>query len=53
MNKNKDILLNEYLKIIGKQKIYSAPVRQVLDKLISGETVTSEFFINECKKYLE
>lgn len=52
MNKHKDILLSEYLKVIGRQKIYSAPIKVVLEKLVNGESVTSEFFIEECKKYL-
>lgn len=53
MNKHKDIMLQEYLKILGKQKIYSSPIKTVIDKLINGEDVTSEFFIEQCKKYLE
>lgn len=52
MNKQKDTLLQEYLKILSKQKIYSLPIRTVLEKLINGETVTSEQFIEECKKFL-
>ena len=52
MNKQKDTLLKEYLKILSKQKIYSAPVKSVIEKLVNGESVTSEDFIEECKKYL-
>ena len=52
MNKHKDILLQEYLKIVIKQKIYSAPIRVVLEKLVNGENVSSDFFLEECKKYL-
>ena len=52
MNKQKETLLNEYLKILSKQKIYSAPIKNTIEKLINGENVTSEEFINECKKYL-
>lgn len=52
MNKQKDTLLNEYLKILSKQKIYSAPIRSVIEKLVNGDNVSSEDFINECKKYL-
>ena len=47
--KNKEILKNEYMKVLGKQRHLPEPVRDVVVALTNGETVTPEQF----EKYVE
>lgn len=53
MNEKKDILLVEYLKVLQKQKSFPAPIKNIINKLINNENVTSDLFIEECKDYLK
>ncbi|MDD6302471.1 MAG: exonuclease domain-containing protein [Bacillales bacterium] len=48
----KDILLNEYLKVLQKQKLFPQPIKNIITSLIEGNTITNDIFIEECKKYL-
>jgi DNA polymerase III alpha subunit (gram-positive type) len=50
--KNKDIVLNEYLKVLNNSKIFPAPIKKIISKLSSGEDVTQSEFIKEIRKYL-
>jgi len=53
VDKKKDIVLKEYLKVLQKQKVFPAPVKKIIASLIAGEDVKSSRFIDECKAFLE
>ena len=49
MLKNKDIMKDEYMKVLGKMRHLPDPVHSVLEDLASGKTVTPQDF----EKYVE
>ena len=51
--KEKDKVLEEYIKVLGRQNFGPQPVSLAIHKLAKGETVTSEEFISLVKEYLE
>ena len=53
VNTKKDILLKEYLKVLQKQRIFPQPVKDAINRLCSGDNLTSDDFISDCKSYLE
>ena len=50
---NKDTLLDEYKKVLGKFSHFPEPVNKVVQKLVSGESVSPEDFEQEIKKYID
>ena len=50
---NKDTLLDEYKKVLGKFSHFPEPVNKVVQSLVSGESVSPEDFEQEIKKYLD
>ena len=50
---NKDTLLDEYKKVLGKFSHFPEPINKVVQKLVSGESVSPEDFEQEIKKYID
>lgn len=50
---NKDILLEEYKKVLGNFSHFPDPIKNVVTKLVKGETVNPDQFEEEIKKYIE
>ena len=50
---NPDIVLEEYLKVLGHQKHLPNPIKVVSEKLANGENVTAEEFKNLAKEDLK
>ncbi len=50
---NKGTLLDEYKKVLGKFSHFPEPVNKVVQKLVSGESVSPEDFEQEIKKYID
>lgn len=49
----KDILLQQYLKLLSLQRIFPEPIKNTIARLIDGQTVSSEEFIKSIVNYLE
>jgi hypothetical protein len=52
MDERKDIVLDEYLKVIEHTSSYPTPIKALVTKLYNGETVTKDDLIEECKKQI-
>ena len=50
--KNKEVVLNEYLKNMKKSSFHPAPVDKVVKKLLNNEPITPEEFITYLKDYI-
>ena len=50
---NKDLVLEEYKKVLGKFSHFPEPVNKVVQKLVAGESVSPEDFEQEIKKYID
>lgn len=53
LEEKKDILLEEYLKVLRKQRLFPDPVKKAILALTKGEDVSSKDFIEDCKSFLE
>lgn len=53
MDERKDIVLEEYLKVIEHASTYSTPIKALITKLFNNETVTKDDLIEECKKVIK
>jgi len=53
LDTQKDILLNEYIKVLQKQRLFPAPIKKIINDLIEGKNVTADDFIQDCREYLE
>ncbi len=51
--KEKDIVLNEYCKILSRGVAGPAPISQVVKKLLNGESVTPEEFKEYLREYIQ
>ena len=51
--KNHDKLYSEYLRILPKQKTLPIPIKNVINDLINGKTVTPNDFEKYVKDYIE
>ena len=51
--KEKDIVLAEYLKVLGRANFGPQPVCKAIHKLVNGEAITSEEFIEYLKDYIK
>ena len=51
--KDKDKVLEEYIKVLGRQNFGPQPVSLAIHKLAKGESVSSEEFISLVKEYLQ
>lgn len=50
---NKNIVLDEYKKVLGNFSHFPEPVNKVVQKLVAGESVAPADFEQELKKYLD
>ena len=51
--KNKEIVLAQYLKVLGRANFGPQPVSKAVHKLVNGESVTPEEFIELLKDYIK
>ena len=51
--KNKELVLEQYMKVLQKMNNLPAPVKSVISKLAKGETVTGNDLRNEARKYIK
>lgn len=51
--KEKEIVLNEYCKVLNRSNVGPEPVNNVVRKLLSGESVTPEEFKQYIRDYIE
>ena len=51
--KEKDIVLNEYCKVLNRSNVGPEPVNNAIKKLLNGESVTPEEFKNFIREYIE
>ena len=51
--KQKDIVLNEYCKILKRANVGPEPVNKVIKKLLAGDTITSDEFIDYIREYIQ
>ena len=51
--KEKDIVLNEYCKVLNRSNVGPEPVNNAVRKLLSGESVTPEEFKDFIRDYIE
>ena len=51
--KNKDIVLDEYLKVLTKVSHLPLPIKESIKKLATGEDVTSQEFIALAEEYIK
>ena len=50
---NKDIVLSEYLKVLGKLSHLPLPIKESIKKLANGEDVTAEEFVAFAEDYIK
>lgn len=51
--KEKDIVLEQYLKVLGRANFGPQPVSKAVHKLVNGEAVTPEEFLDLLKDYIK
>lgn len=51
--KNKDIVLEEYLKVLMKLSHLPLPIKESVKKLATGQDVTAEEFVGYAKEYIK
>ena len=51
--KDKEIVLNQYCKLLSKSKIGPEPVTDAIRKLLNGEPVTPEEFMDLLRNYIQ
>ena len=51
--RNKDLVLEQYLKVMGKSTHLPEPIAKAVKKLSNGEDVTAKEFIEHTKEYLD
>lgn len=50
---DKELRAREYLQILKKQKVFPAPIKKIIAKLMNNEVVTPQDFKKEINKYVE
>ena len=51
--KNKEVVLEQYCKVLGKSKIGPEPVTTAIRKLLNGEAITPEQFVELVREYIQ
>ena len=51
--KEKDIVLNEYCKVLNRSNVGPEPVNKAIKKLLNGESITPEEFKDYIREYIE
>lgn len=51
--KEKDVVLNQYCKLLSKSKIGPEPVTTTIRKLLNGEPITPEQFLELIREYIQ
>lgn len=51
-NQQSEVVLEEYLKVLKKIKLFPSPIKKIINHLIEGKDISSEEFYERIKKYL-